>query len=514
MEKISRFIASFLLLVFSLQTVDASENFGAEEFERTVGQAVSSLSDLNKELPTPEPQKAEQQPPEGNSMPLGSKWGYLVLAYHAVCAHLTENGLLPHEGDIPGFDEISQRSLEAVSNSRYPARRAGQSSLLEDPGFIAEMEAITGSKFSAGTAEPLIDGPEAFVVKDRLMREAKKSIYAVTYAVYDDVTGRETTEILLAKKKEGVDVKLVVDEKMAHIFGGKLLKTMEKEGIEVMRYSNPSKAHNYLHVKMLIVDGASSVIGGMNYGDPYSRKGNGLKWRDTDILYTGAAVDDSLKRFADIWNTGRKDPAGKFTPVTGGSAKGGPALVSVLHQDPPKTDPPILLSVIKAMYGATKKINIENAYIVAIPAFTQAVADAAARGVEVNILTNSKESIDSDGKSMAEAILGSAKIFAASGANVYLKQGQTLHSKFMTVDGVFSNVGSYNMHPRSERYDMELNINVLDKTATAKLDAAFAKDIKDAKKIDAEDVSPGKPGWLSRIMEKYFYSQLSHNQKN
>lgn len=453
--------------------------------------------------------KAEQ-PPAGNSMPIGNVWGYAPMAYHTISAQLADSGFVPWADAAPGFDEISRKATAAVKNSRYEARKAGAASLLLDQGFINEMEALTGSKFLPGGAvDYLVDGPASFAQKDRLMREAKKTIYVATYAIYDDVTGDETTEILLAKKKHGVDIKFMTDNKMAYVFGGKNLKRMAAAGIDVVRYQESPRTHDYLHVKMMIVDGEYAIEGGMNFGDPYSHKNpSGLKWRDTDVLYTGPAVTDSVKLFAAMWNSQVKEPARRVAAPQGPAAGTGQARISVLLQNPPSLTPPILLSILKAIRGATDRINIENAYIVAVPAFTQAVLEARARGVEVNILTNSKESIDSDGKSFADTIIKGMKVFSDAGVNVYLKQGQTLHSKFMTVDGVFCSLGSYNLHPRSERYDTELNISVLDRDSTARLDAVFSSDIAEAKKVTSEDLS-GKPGWLSGIMENYFYSQLS-----
>lgn len=453
---------------------------------------------------------SEPAPADGNSMPVGQKWGYLGVAYHTICAQLADAGLLPWANAAASFDAISDAALAAVKGSRYEARKAGQASLLADEGYLREMEAATGAKFSAGgAAELLVDGPAAFAAKDRLMREAKKSIYIMSYAIYDDITGNETLNILLAKKKEGVEIKVMVDNKMAYAFGGRLLRKMKEAGIGVVRYVEAGRPHNYLHIKMLLVDGKCAIIGGMNYGDPYSHKGKGLKWRDTDILYTGPAVTESGRIFAEFWNASVKTAAERVAAPAGTEFSGGPARIAVLPHKPPTLKPAILISVLKAMYGATRRVNIENSYVVAIPALTQAIFDARARGVEVNVFTNSRESIDSDGKPMADVILKSARLFAASGANIYLKQGQTLHSKFLTVDGIFCNIGSYNLHPRSERYDLELNISLLDPAAVEKIDAVFARDIAEAKKVTLADLDRQKPGWFSGLVERFFFSQLS-----
>jgi cardiolipin synthase len=453
----------------------------------------------------------EAQPAAEPVMNKGNKLCYLVLGYHAVAAQIADSGLLFWKKAAPGFDKISDSVEAAVKRSAYTPRSGGRS-LLEDEGFIKEMEAVTGTRFfDGGYAEALIDGPASFEAKDRLMREARESIHVASYALYDDVTGNETTQILLAKKKEGVDIKVMVDAKMTNIFGAGVLKTLEKAGVDVVRYKDAGRSHDYLHVKMLIVDGRTAVVGGMNYGDEYSHKGNGGKWRDTDVLYTGPAVTESEKIFAEMWNAQVKEPARKVSVPAAVQPHTGTARIAVLPQNPPTLTPPILLSVVKAISGATSQVNIENAYLIAIPALNKAVLDARARGVEVNILTNSKESIDADGKSMADTILDGLKPFAAAGANVYIKQGETLHSKFMTVDGIFCNVGSYNMHPRSERYDTELNVSILDAASAAQFDEAFSRDIAAARKVTLEDLNARESGWFSRLVARVGFAQLRPN---
>jgi cardiolipin synthase len=170
-----------------------------------------------------------------------------------------------------------------------------------------------------------------------------------------------------------------------------------------------------------------------------------------------------------------------------------------------------MTSIIKAIYGATRVINIENAYFVPIPALTEALLSARARGVEVNIFTNSKYSIDEEARVLSDVSMKSLLPLFKAGANIYLKKGDTLHSKFMTVDGIFCSIGSYNLHPRGERYDSEMNVNILDQEGVSYLDKVFKDDISNlAVKITSETQLVPEQGWFSKIIEKYFYSQLNN----
>jgi cardiolipin synthase len=440
--------------------------------------------------------------------------GTAVTVWHAITQQVGD--LMP-TSDAPSFEAISDRVMKASKSSAYPARQAGQPSLFTNSGFISEFEAATGAGFSDGNyAHFLINGEASFARKDSLIQNAKKSILVSSWAFYDDTTGYEAAQMLIAKKKEGVDVKVMVDNIVEASHGTKVVKMMQAAGIPLVMHKDPERYSDIWHVKTMIVDDEYAITGGMNFGDVYSHKGSSsIKWRDTDVIYSGPAVMAAKKLLGDEWNsqvTSRRLGFG-LVDVSRCEASGyqsGADRVAVVLENPPQYSP-ILISIVKAMYGATRNINIENAYFVALPVVTQAVLDARARGVEVNILTNSAESIDSEGKPIVDAMAECLVPLYQAGVKIYLKQGaeQTLHSKFMTVDGEFADIGSYNLHPRGERSDSEMNVNILGRSTVAQLDGAFAQDLAAAKKVKSLNDISSKPGLVSYIMTHYFYAQLS-----
>lgn len=463
----------------------------------------------------PQPAITHTPPPDPTFIERASGYaGYVGTLYRMMKAKLDDSGAFPGTQAVPSFEDVSAKVIEAVKKTRFKPRGPGEGALLADRGFLAEMEALSGARFLDGnTSDFLINGEISFAVKDSLILKAKKRIYIASYSFHDDVTGFEAADMLIARKREGVDVKVILDNKVIYTSGARAVKRMLDAGVEVLRYMDPKRKGDYWHMKMLLVDDKYAIVGGMNYSDHYSHKNpNGPKWRDTDVLYTGPAAAETRRIFAGIWNAEVERgnlPLGRISDAPGIGAPSGDARVAVLFQDPPVYSPPILLNIVKAIYGATERINIENPYYVAVPAITRAILEARARGVEVNILTNSKLSIDAEAKPMAEIILKGLLPLVPAGVNVYLKKGETLHSKFMTVDGLYCSIGSYNFHPRSERYDTELNVSILDKSSVAKLDTAFAVDLAAADRIRTVEDLGYEPGWLSKIVGKYFYAELS-----
>jgi len=417
-------------------------------------------------------------------------------------AELESNGHVPGVQAVEGWDELTARHL-GLTRPGAPVS--------DERAFLAGLGAVQQVPFSSGNKiVPLINGAASFGKRAELIRGAKKSVYLTTWAFYDDETGHHTADLLMAKKREGLDVRLMIDKDTAGLYDKGILAKIAAAGIPVLRYQPKARNYYEFHSKILIVDGKYAVLGGMNIGNEYSHMAGVEKWRDTDVLVQGPALKDAMAFFAGAWNEQAAEEGLALradAAAYDGTAAGGAEAAIVVNA--PGKEPYILLSMLRAVYAARRTINIENAIIVMPPAMKTALLDARARGVEVNILSNSLETIGD--KMMSAMILGSFPELVQAGANVYLKEGglhHRLHSKFMTVDGSYGTIGSYNLQPRSQRYVMEIVVNFSDRQAVADLDAAFRKDIaaaKHAKKVKDLGI-PFMP--IKGLVHKLMFNQL------
>jgi len=419
-----------------------------------------------------------------------------------VGAELESNGHVAGVAPIEGWDALTARHL-ALTRPGAPVS-AGQA-------FLAGVAAVQNTPFSSGNLiKPLINGAASFGQRAELIRAARRSVYLTTWAFYDDETGHHTADLLIQKKREGLDVRLMIDKDTAGLYDKGVLGKMERAGIPVLRYQPRSKNYHEFHSKILITDGKYAILGGMNIGNEYSHMAGHEIWRDTDVLVQGPALKDAMRFFAQAWNAQAAEDglALRADASAYDAAPAGSSDASIVWNTPGQ-EPYILLSMLRAMYGARERINIENAIFVMMPSVRQAILDARARGVEVNILSNSLETIGD--KIMGAMILGEFPDLMKAGVNVYLKEGglsRRLHSKFMTVDGAYGTIGSFNLQPRSIRYVMEIAVNFSDRQAVGELDAAFRADIaaaKHAKKVKDLQI-PAMP--IKSLIHKLMFNQL------
>ncbi len=254
------------------------------------------------------------------------------------------------------------------------------------------------------------------------------------------------------------------------------------------------------HEKYFVIDGERAIVGGMNIGDEYARIGDdpALIWRDQDVYLEGPVVADIARAFDEnfryfqgvqsrrpsvlesdgYWRAWRNVHPGLRSAVTRAvgrdrswrSAPRAPFDAAAMRrarvQSPLRRDvsiqfirsrPRLRERWIDEAYrreidGATSSIVIVNAYFIPTPRLRAALLSAAGRGVDVTIITNSKQTNDIPMINDAGRIHYAPLIEA--GVRVYEwhaeRHGEgTVHAKFGVFDSEVAIIGSYNLDPRS-----------------------------------------------------------------
>ena len=446
--------------------------------------------------------------------------GYKDYVVEMVAAELCLRGIHPRCRGIEyeEWDDIAARH-DALFASIPPEERArgfGE-------GTIEAISRLGGATFTGDAeVEMLIDGEASWAKRREMLEGAKDRIDVLTWAFYDDPTGWEAARTFVAKAEAGIHVRIVVDGQVASRAPYKKVvdwleakaKSSSDAGshrLEVIRFRDPSRPYDGQHRKVFVVDEEHLVAGGLNYGDWYSHQNPDEKerWRDTDVYVRGPAVAHAMRVFREVWNDQVKtrdldlllDPQPEIAPHT---STDGVRVAVVDHR--PARDEHVLLSTLQAFEAAERTIDIETAYYIQLPSVDAALKRAMARGVKVRLLTNSAESVDET--FLSNPVVATANALAEAGANVWLRKGSTLHSKFLVVDGVFSSIGSYNLHPRSYRLEGEVMFHILGEEPARQLTEAFEKDLLHATRITASAAGRTRPNALTALALRYFPDQL------
>lgn len=149
------------------------------------------------------------------------------------------------------------------------------------------------------------------------LEQAKHFIFMEYYAIEDKESFALVHEVLKAKVKEGVEVRLFYDDVGSITFiTSDFAKRMQDDGIETRIFNKvmPSLRifmNNRDHRKITVIDGRVAYTGGYNLANEYFNITHPYgEWSDAGIRLTGPAVHTYTTMFLEMWNAIRASDHG------------------------------------------------------------------------------------------------------------------------------------------------------------------------------------------------------------
>ena len=211
--------------------------------------------------------------------------------------------------------------------------------------------------------------------------------------------------------------------------------------------------------------------------------------RALDRLQAAEVVADFQRLFMATWERQRGPPLPErsyFPPLR----KAGDQVVRAIGSSPQDEHSLIYITLLSAIGSAQTSIRLTNAYFVPDPQLLAALKQAAARGVDVQlILPSSTDSwlVFHAGRAYYDELL-------QAGVRLYERHDALLHVKTAVIDGVWSTVGSTNLDWRSFLHNQEVNAVVLGNDFGDKMRAAFRADLAKSREITL-------PVWRERPLD-------------
>lgn len=348
---------------------------------------------------------------------------------------------------------------------------------------------ITGNRAVAGNrVELILDTNRAYGLQEQAILEARRHVHLEYYIFQPDATGRRFRDLLIAASRRGVQVRFVYDAVGSLRLNQRFLKPMRDAGVHISTFLpiNPLRRRFTVnlrnHRKLMVVDGRIGFTGGLNVGDEYiGRRRQFGYWRDTHIKLEGPAVLVLQRVFARDWYFATEEDlrAPELYPDPG---RPGSEVVQIIESGPDADIEVSLEMVFSAIASARRRVFIETCYFVPPESICVALQSAAHRGVDVKILVPAY-------CAHRTALLAAQSYYAellASGVEIYQYARGLLHAKILTIDGVWSMVGSANIDNRSLRLNFEVGAAFYNAAMAQLLEAAFHTDLAQSEPIDAE----------------------------
>lgn len=331
---------------------------------------------------------------------------------------------------------------------------------------------------------------EAMLAMLAAIKSAQKSITLCSYIFEAKGIGAEFVEEMVKAKERGVQVRVLVDDVGMRYSWPPIINVLRKRGIPAQGFMHQHLLFRLLsmnlrnHRKILVVDGEIGFTGGMNI-----RPGNMISTNpahpclDLHFRVEGPAVRQLQRIFAEDWAfcSGEVLTGEAWYPEL--KQHGEIACIGV--PDGPDEDIELMPKVIfAALTCAQRQVRIMTPYFLPDPPLIWALNAAALRGVDVQVITprnNNLPYVRWAARTLYPQML-------ERGVQILEADGHFDHSKFMTIDGLWSLVGSTNWDPRSLRLNFEFNLACFDDILARKLDEEFALKLAVSKAVTLEEL--------------------------
>ncbi|MGC3999225.1 MAG: cardiolipin synthase [Anaeromyxobacter sp.] len=332
---------------------------------------------------------------------------------------------------------------------------------------------------TAGALSLHFDGDGWLSAVEAAIREARHHVHLEFYIFEAGPTGARVRDALVEAARQGVEVRLLVDDAGSPRHRRRFLRPLLDAGAEVARF-NPilfrlrrGAANFRSHRKIVVCDGRVGLTGGINVSDDQSAAIRGAAaWRDTGLRLDGPAVHGLQLAFREDWAfaTGRSIPA---TAAYFPASPEGTRLVQIVPSGPDQSPPAAALLYPAAIAAARERIRITTPYFVPDEPLLTALASAALRGVDVQIILPARTDawlVDAASRSYRDPL-------AAAGVGLHLYGPAMVHAKTCVVDRTVALVGSANLDSRSLRLNFEITALLHDPEAVEVLAAQFQRDL-------------------------------------
>ena len=345
----------------------------------------------------------------------------------------------------------------------------------------------------------LIDGAQFFPAMLAAIHGAARLVALEMYLIESGDIATRIIDALSAAAQRGVVVNVLLDH-----YGSMALRDDDR----LRLYASGANLHFYNmltvarwrrslyrdHRKILIVDGAVAFVGGAGITDEFIAANARPGWRETMVEARGPVVGDWYTLFAEGWlrSTGKVFSVDYSPALQAGPQRG--RVVSNQAHGPWE----IHRSILNRMHSARRQAWLATAYFVPSWKLRRALRFAARVGTDVRLLLPGPLSDHPGVRHAGRRHYGG---LLRHGVRIYEYQPRFMHQKILLCDAWVS-IGSSNVDRWGQRWNLEANQEIDDRSFAHEVAAMLAADFAQAQEITYADWS--KRSWSRRFLEKFW----------
>lgn len=366
-----------------------------------------------------------------------------VPAYWVFGRSKFEGYVIARREDLAATTPTHRQYLMSLTNGGFLANPPFGHSLVVQK--LARMRFTTGND-----VELLVDGEETYKSIFEGIERAREYVLVEFYIIRKDKTGRELKRRLIEKARQGVRVHVLYDEIGSSDLIESSLVELKDAGVDVRKFNTTQGRANRWqlnfrnHRKIVVVDGQTAWVGGLNIGDEYAGRDPVIgAWRDTHVKVTGPVVQGVQVAFLEDWHWSSQQTL-KLNWDPQPAPSGARRIALALPTGPADSLETCTLFFLNAINTATNRLWVASPYFVPDEQFISALQLAALRGVDVRVLLPDKI----DNKLVQLSGWSYLDELEKVGIKVYRYQKGLMHQKVMLIDDQYCTIGTANFDNR------------------------------------------------------------------
>jgi cardiolipin synthase len=372
--------------------------------------------------------------------------------------------------------------------------------------LVPTLAGLTLGTVVGGNSVKLHENGAFFDVLIERIRAARKSVHFETFLWKEGTLGQRMADAFTERARAGVQVRILLDAQGSKDAGKAAVQQMRDAGCRVVFFHkrhlrNIGVLNDRDHRKLAVIDGREAFLGGHCIVDDWLGNAEDHQhFGDLSVELHGPIVNSIQGAFSENWagETGElfvgEDVFPELEPA-------GDLRMHAVFAKPENSAPAVKILHHTAICFARRRIWIQNPYFIPEPDAIDAFAAAVRRGVDVRVLMPSTSGSDNPMVQHA-GHRNFAKLLKA-GVRLFEYPHTLLHQKVMTVDGMWSAIGSSNFDDRSFETNDEITLAVLDASLAGQLDAVFEKYVPRATEIELERWN--RRGLWHKLKDNAFY---------
>ena len=402
--------------------------------------------------------------------------------------------LIPYLG-LPLFLLFGTRKLERSSKRIIGSTPA--ENLDADEAWPRKLAASMGqpSVVSYQNLSIHSDGKQALQSLWKLIDGAKRELVLCTFILARDAVGHALMDRLIAKAREGVKIRLLIDG-VGRMMGGAInLRKLKAAGAQIALYAPilhvPFKSSTNLrnHRKMVVADEVRLWCGGRNFATEYFEGAHKHKpWKDLTFDLEGPLAAQARELFEHDWAFATGSHPTKRSQIVQIAPE---PFAQVIASGPDQVDDTVHDLLVTACFRARTRITAVTPYFVPSDALLMALSLAARHNVVVDLILP----IHSNHRMADFARHRALRELAAAGGRVWMVP-YMLHAKAVVIDESLALSGSVNLDSRSLLLNYELMVAFYAVADIRRFASVIEKHREAAKRYQVR-----KPGLLRDLSE-------------